>query len=341
MGQLPASGAQARDDIAACLREVRCWIGDDMARIAAELAVVQRDTPAIHRSARHLLHLGGKQLRPMCVVLATRLGARFGAKALDIAVAVELIHNATLLHDDVIDVGDRRRGAPAARVLHGNAASVLSGDWLLIQALRRVRRASCTEVLERTLTTVEGMIEAEMLQLANRGLLNTEPADYFRVIEGKTASLFRLALFCGARVAGLTDDQCEAVEAYGAHIGVAFQLVDDLLDFAGDATMTGKALFNDLREGRMTYPFLVALERDPSLRPAVEGILSQPDDRPVAEPVRTRVLNALLSTGGARDCLSLAQKRVAEAVACLGAVPAGRGRAALVTLAEAILYRQR
>jgi octaprenyl-diphosphate synthase len=185
------------------------------------------------------------------------------------------------------------------------------------------------------------MIGAEALQLANRGQLNTEHADYFRVIEGKTASLFRLAMYCGARIGGLPVDQCMAVDAYGAHMGVAFQLVDDLLDFAGDASMTGKALFNDLREGRMTYPLLLGLERDRSLRPAVERILAQPLDEPVAEPLLTRVLQALQSSGGARDCLALAQRRVAEAVACLSAIPAGRGRAALVAVAEAIVRRER
>jgi octaprenyl-diphosphate synthase len=320
---------------------LRDWIAGDLARIETELDVVLRGAPAVHRSAHHLLRLGGKRLRPMCIVLATRLGEGFSVKALDLAVAVELIHNATLLHDDVIDVGERRRGAPAARVIHGNAGSVLSGDWLLVQALKRVRRTARSEIYDRMLTTAEAMIEAEALQLANRGRLDITLTEYFRVIEGKTAALFRWALFSGAKVAGLLDRQCDLLEAYGARIGAAFQLVDDLLDFTGDASMTGKALFNDLREGRMTYPLLLALERDRSLRPFVERILSQPFGQPVAKPLMARIVDALVASGGARDCLALADKRIAEAIACLNAIPEGPGRTALVTLAEAILYRER
>jgi len=335
--------AAARDlgEVAGRLQELRYWVDADLARVETELDAVERGAPVAHRSARHLLRLRGKLLRPMCVVLATRLGAGFGDKALDLAVAAELIHSATLLHDDVIDVGDQRRGAAAARILYGNAASILSGDWLLVQGMKRVRRAAPGDIYDRVLATVEKMIEAEALQLDNRGRLDTTRADYFRVIEGKTAALFRWALFCGAKVASLADQHCDQLEAYGARIGVAFQLVDDLLDFAGDAEVTGKGLFNDLCEGRMTYPLLLALEREPSLGPVVEELLTQPFDQPVAEPLVARIVSTVHATGGAADCLDLAHERVGEAIECLGPIPRGRAHAALVTLAESVIYRAR
>jgi octaprenyl-diphosphate synthase len=254
-------------------------------------------------------------------------------------VAAELIHNATLLHDDVIDDGDFRRGTPAARVLFGNAASILAGDWVLIQALKRVRRAAPGDHYDRALGTIEEMVAAEALQLANRGRLDTSRADYFQVIEGKTAALFRWALFSGARAGALPDSQCDQLDAYGTHVGTAFQLVDDVLDFAGDPDMTGKSLFGDLREGKMTYPLLLALERDTALRPVVEELLAQPFDQSPAAHLVARVIGAVHESGAADDCLDLAHERVAAAIACLGPLPRGRARSALVTLAEAVLYR--
>ena len=335
------SSAPALEGVASRLRELRVWVAGDLARAETELDAVQGSAPVVHRGARHLLRHRGKLMRPMCVVLATRLGNGFGDKALDLAVAAEMIHTATLLHDDVIDVGDRRRGEPTARVLYGNTASILSGDWLLIQALRRVRDAAPGDIFDRALVAIEEMIEAEALQLANRGEINTAITDYFRVVEGKTAALFSWALYSGARVGGLPDYYCDQLEAYGARVGTAFQLVDDLLDFAGDADTTGKALFNDLREGRMTYPLLLALDRDRSLRPVVEELLSQPTDEPVSEQLVAHVVAAVHATGGAADCMDLAHERVTEAIACLGPIPSGRARAALITLAEAVLYRSK
>lgn len=329
------------DDVAVRLQDVRYWVAGDLARVETELDAVDRDSPLVHRSARHLLRYRGKLLRPMCVILATRLGSGLGDRSLDLAVAAELIHGATLLHDDVIDMGELRRGAPAARVLHGNAASILSGDWLLIQGLKRVRRAAPGDLYDRALATIEQMIEAEALQLANRGRLDMTHADYFRVIEGKTAALFRWALYAGARVSSIADEHCDQLETYGARIGVAFQLVDDLLDFAGNADVTGKALFNDLREGRMTYPLLLALERDPLVRPLVEELVRHPAEQPVAESLVSRIVASVHDTGGAADCLDLAHERVGEALRCLGPIPPGRSREALVTLAEAVLYRAR
>ena len=332
---------RASTDVVDRLREVRLWLDDDLARVESELALIRDDTPALHPGARHLLGLRGKRVRPMCVVVATRFGAGFGPAALDLAVAAELIHSATLLHDDVIDDGEQRRGEPTAQVLYGNASSILSGDWLLIQALKRIRRVAPIDVYDRALTTVEEMIEAEALQLENRGRLDAPRSDYFRVIEGKTAALFRWALYAGARAGSLPDDQCTQLVAFGDRVGVAFQLVDDVLDFNGDASVTGKAVLNDLREGKMTYPLLLALERDPSLPALVEELHAQPHDHPASKLLVARVVATVRATGGVDDCLEIARERVAEAIACLGPLPRGRAHAALVTLGEAVLHRMR
>jgi octaprenyl-diphosphate synthase len=325
--------------VAARLLDLRVWIADEMAGVEAELGRLPRRASAVHKSAHHLLDLGGKHLRPMCVVLTSKLGTGFGPVAREFAVAVELIHSASLLHDDVIDVGQRRRGAPTARSIYGNAPSVIGGNWLLVTALTRVLRAGVPDVLEQTLRTLDRMICAEALQLDRRGHVDPSKALYFRVVAGKTASLFRWAMYSGAKAGNLPEHQCSALQRYGRHMGVAFQLVDDLLDYAGDTTVMGKTPFNDLREGKMTYPLLLALERDPSLRAVVERILERPAEGPLPPRLASRVLDSIVSAGCVRDCLTLARKKARDAVACLGAIPRGPGRTALATLAEATVYR--
>ena len=328
-------------DVATRLEDLEAWIADDMAAFEAELALLPHGGSVARLSARHQLDLGGKLLRPMCVALAAKLGRGFGTEARHVAVAVELIHNATLLHDDVIDLAERRRGAPAVRAVYGNAASVLAGDWLLVEALKRIQHCGEYGLLERALDTIEKMIAGEALQLENCGRVNLERADYFGVIQGKTAALFRFAMFAGATVGGLALDQRAVLERYGGHLGVALQLVDDLLDVIGDPAVTGKAAFTDLREGKMTYPLLLALERDVSLRRVVGRLLGRGADASLPGSLCARVQQTLVTTGSVHDCRALARKCADEAIACLTPLPEGPGRAALAALAAATAQREK
>jgi octaprenyl-diphosphate synthase len=325
------------------LVDLQRWIAADLSDFERELAAIPRGADIIRKSAHHLLLLGGKHLRPMCVALAARLGQGFTAEARHLAVAVELVHSATLLHDDVIDLGDARRGAEAARCIYGNAASIFAGDWLLIEALRRIRRSQLPGLLDRMLSTIDEMIGAEAVQLENRGRINTAVADYFRVVEGKTASLFRWAMYAGARAGGLPEDAALLLEEYGGHLGVAFQAVDDLLDVDGDAVATGKTLFADLREGKMTYPLIVALSRDAGLLPVLERCAGG-DEQAVQREVG-RVVDSVKRTGAVAECRALAEARAADAVACLDRLPPGCDRGpgveALRTVAHATVYRER
>jgi octaprenyl-diphosphate synthase len=321
------------------LLELQQWIAGDLAAFEALFGELPRESSAAHKCAHHLLDLGGKHLRPICVALAAKLGGGFGPAARELAVAIELIHNASLLHDDVIDVGQQRRGAPTARTIYGNSASVIGGNWLLVSALLRLSRAGVPGVLGEALETLDEMVAAEALQLDRRGSVRPSRADYFRVVNGKTASLFRLAMFCGARAGDLPDEQCRALARYGGNVGIAFQLVDDLLDYTGDPAAMGKTPFADLREGKMTYPLLLTLERDPSLRQLVERTLGRPADAPLPRQTVSRVLAAVVSAGCVRDCLALARRKARAAVACLDSLPPGTGRTALATLAEAIVHR--
>jgi len=313
----------------------------DMADVEASLSTLPLRADVVGESAGHLVALGGKRLRPMCVALAARLGSGFSQDARELAVSVELVHCATLLHDDVVDVGDTRRGAPAARLVYGNAASIFAGDWLLVEALRRVANAGVDGALARLLDIIDEMIRGEAVQLESRGRLDLPASTYFEIVEAKTAALFRWAMVAGGRAGGLPAQTLDALERFGRHLGVAFQLVDDLLDYEGDHRVTGKEPFADLREGKMTYPLILALERDASLRPLLEEIVALGADGVLEATSGARLLETLRRTGAAEDSRRLAHERSLEAVACLDGLPDSSAKDALVTVARATVHREK
>ncbi len=321
-------------------------LGDLMAFVEAEMSALEEALGSLpHRgdmvgeAATHLLAQGGKRLRPLCVALSARLGTAPTGHAHHLAVAVELVHAATLLHDDVVDEADMRRGAPAARVLFGNTASIFAGDWLLVEALRRVRRTGLDEVLDRLLDTIDGMIHSEAEQLAARGRVHADRDLYFRIVEGKTAALFQWATWAGARAAGLSPRAVAALDAYGRHLGIAFQLVDDLLDYSASGAKLGKEPFTDLREGKTTYPLLVAMERLPEVRGLLEVWLSSPPE-PEAKRLRADLLDTLHATGALEATRALALDHAHRAAEALQEAPAGPVREALRVVAHAAVTRE-
>jgi octaprenyl-diphosphate synthase len=313
----------------------------DLLRIEAALAELpgaSKTGGPVERSAKHLLALGGKRLRPLLVLLASRLGQRSSNNAVrELAAAVELVHGATLLHDDVVDLGETRRGAPASRVLYGNAASIFAGDWLLVEALRRVRVSKIEGVLDRLLEVIEEMILAESVQLARRGKIEADRASYFKIIEGKTASLFGFAVWAGGKAAGAREAQLPALESFGRHLGVAFQAIDDVLDLSGDATAVKKTLFADLREGKMTYPLIVAIERD--LGGELKALLEEIVGDEHAEIDRRRISRILTDTGAIVATQELAKDRARLAVESLAQLPPSAERALLEVVVEAAVER--
>ena len=325
-------------DLAEALRALSAFMLDELMQVEADIERVPQRDEVIGRSAQHLLALKGKRLRPMCVALAAKVGGGFDASARSLAAAVELVHSATLLHDDVVDHGDMRRGQPTARTLYGNAASVFAGDWLLIEALRRVRQAAVPRVLDDLLDIIDEMIRAEAVQLENRGRLVVDRETYFAIIEGKTASLFRWGLRSGARAGNLSDEHAEALATYGQNLGIAFQIVDDALDFMGRADETGKNLFADLREGKVTYPILVGMERDPALRATLESALSTLDGLPDAEAAR--VLESLRSSGAIDASMTLAREYSLAAAEAIEGLPGGPAKTALTLVADASARRR-
>lgn len=325
--------------LAARLGDLADFVATDLAAFEARFGQLVRPLDKVGAAAGHLLDLGGKRLRPLCLLLAAKVADRPSPAVGDLGVAVELVHTSTLLHDDVVDYGTTRRGAPSARTVYGNAASIFAGDWLLVEALRRVERSGLRDLLPRLLDTIESMIAAEAVQLENRGLINTELDDYLRVVEGKTASVFRWAMWAGGRAGGLDQAVIEALDAYGRDLGIAFQAVDDLLDLTGDSARTGKALFTDLREGKMTYPMILGLERDPGLRSTVEAIVRAPADAEIDPLTASRVVDSLRRSGAAEDGLRFARVHSERARSALAGVPESRARRALETVAQALVDR--
>jgi len=327
------SGARGAADLRERLVSLGRWVRADLVEFEAELNLLPRGARVVHQAAHHLLDLRGKHLRPLCVALGSRFGDGFTPRARGLAVAVELVHTATLLHDDVVDLAERRRGQPAACVVYGNAASIFAGDWLLVAALRRIAACGYDGLLDRMLGVIDEMILAESLQLERRGRVVADRADYFRIVEGKTAALFRWAMIAGGRTAGLDGAAEAALERFGLHLGVAFQAVDDELDFADH---TGKDPLADLREGKMTFPMVVALEREPTLRARFSALLA--DESPDRAEL-VAIASAVRTTGALAATRALAEEHAQRAIEALAPLPPGAARDALETVALASLER--
>ena len=232
----------------------------DMARVnALILSRADSHVEMVPELARYLIESGGKRLRPMLTVAAAQLFAGGTGSAINFAAAVEFMHNATLLHDDVVDESDMRRGKPAARMVWGNKASILVGDFLLGQAFMMMVETGDIAALGVLSSASAVMAEGEVFQLAKTGDLSTTPADYAEVIRAKTAVLFEAACEVGAMSGGADATGRKALARYGLELGNAFQLVDDALDYGGQAGTLGKNTGDDLREGKMTLPVILAL----------------------------------------------------------------------------------
>ena len=222
------------------------------------VANMASDVVLIPQLAAHIVAAGGKRLRPLLTLAAARLCDYQGERHIGLAACVEFIHTATLLHDDVVDESRLRRGLASANAIFGNKASVLVGDFLFARAFELMVQDGSLEVLRILSHAAATIAEGEVLQLTTQNDLGTDAGRYFKVIEGKTAALFAAACEVGAVVAAESEAVCTALRDYGHNLGMAFQLVDDALDYAADEDELGKTVGDDFREGKLTYPVLLA-----------------------------------------------------------------------------------
>jgi octaprenyl-diphosphate synthase len=252
-------GAVGSADGEDALRRLTGLVADDLAD-CNRLIVERMHSPValIPQLAAHLVAAGGKRLRPVLTLAASRLCGYAGSRHVVLAACVEFIHTATLLHDDVVDESALRRGQASANALFGNKPSVLVGDFLFARAFRLMVEDGNLEVMRILSTAAATLAEGEVLQLLIQNDLGTTEAQYLDVIEGKTASLFAAAARLGAVVADRSLAEAEALDAYGRNLGIAFQLVDDALDYAAEQATLGKTVGDDFREGKITLPVLIA-----------------------------------------------------------------------------------
>jgi octaprenyl-diphosphate synthase len=254
--------AKPRKPIDAALDTLAGLVASDMT--AVNQFIIQRmesHVPLIPQLAGHLIAAGGKRLRPILTLASAKLCGYEGQRHHKLAACVEFIHTATLLHDDVVDASDLRRGEPSANALFGNEASVLVGDFLFSRAFQLMVEDGSIDVL-RILSNASAIIaEGEVLQLATTSDSTTSEQAYLEVVRAKTAELFAAACRLGAVVSGRPASEEEALRTFGLNLGIAFQIADDVLDYAAESTRLGKTVGNDFREGKITLPVILAIHR--------------------------------------------------------------------------------
>jgi octaprenyl-diphosphate synthase len=244
---------------------VAALVGDDLAEVEVEIRrELSSPVPLIQEMGGYIAGAGGKRLRPILLLLAARLADYRGPRAVRLACVVELLHTATLIHDDVVDQAPLRRGHPSANARWGDDASVLVGDHLYSKSFAMLVRDNDRAVMETLARATVSMTEAEVFQLQLKRSGLTSEADYVRIITQKTASFISACCRIGALLGAVAPAQTEALTRYGLDIGIAFQISDDALDFTADQARLGKAIGADLREGNRTLPLIAMLERVPT-----------------------------------------------------------------------------
>ena len=320
-------------------QEIFALIADDLRKVEEEIRTDSiSSVDAITAIGKYLHDGGGKRLRPALLLLSAGACGFQGDMAIRLGVVVELIHTATLVHDDVIDAADIRRGRPSTNSRWGNHVSVLAGDWLYMQAFSLSLRERSFHILDLLTSLTQMMVEGELMQLDNLGKVDLTEEDYFDLVNRKTAGLFAVCARLGAVVAG-ADDKTEAgLGEYGWNLGMAFQLVDDILDFTSNAKKLGKPVGRDLREGKVTLPLILALERcTKSERDLVEGVVRE-------RACESEKLEAILTLLAKYQGVELARRRAAafgeKAREWIVDLPDSPHKAALTSVTELVIDRE-
>jgi octaprenyl-diphosphate synthase len=306
---------------------------DDMAGVDALIVHrMQSNVPLIPALGQHLISAGGKRLRPLLTVAAARLAGGKDEACLKLAAAVEFIHSATLLHDDVVDGSERRRGKIAAHLIWGRSSAVLVGDFLFARAFELMVETGSLRALNILAHASSVIAEGEVLQLTRAHDLDLDQATYLQIIEAKTAELFAAAAESGAVSAGVEEAKIVALRSYGLNLGLAFQLVDDALDYGGSSDKLGKNAGDDFREGKATLPLLLAIARtgprEAEFWERAVGRLEQTD----ADFKRAREM--IVGAGALQATLDIAGDYADTAKQALAIFPEGPLRQALEDLAD-------
>lgn len=312
-------------------------IAADMAEV--DLVIAQRldsGVPLVGTVSQYIISAGGKRIRPALLLLMAGALGYSGTQRHNLAAVVEFIHTATLLHDDVVDESTLRRGRPTANESFGNPASVLVGDFLYSRAFQMMVDAGDMRVMEVLAEATNVIAEGEVLQLMNMHDASLDEVDYLRVIRSKTAKLFEASTRLAAILAKSSPQVEAACAAYGQALGTAFQVIDDVLDYDGDAAELGKNLGDDLREGKNTLPLIIAMQRGtPEQRKIIQLAIENGEMHALSE-----IVDIVRLTGALEATRVAASDEAERAIAALTLLPAGPYRDALHDLAAQLLNRR-
>lgn len=292
--------------------------------------------PALSQLVRHILAAGGKKLRPLLTLLSASVHTPADSRAVRVAAAIEILHAATLIHDDVIDHAYVRRGVPTANSVWSNTLAVLSGDYLFAKCSHVLAELGDPALVRMLARTVMRMVASETTQFSDIEQKDVLENEYYVKVQGKTASLFELCCDGGGLVGGVSTEEQEALRSYGENLGTAFQVVDDILDIAGSEEELGKPVGGDLREGTVTLPSIIFLRQSPA-HPAVARLLKQEaaDEDTVWEAVE-----AIRQSGAIEIAYAKAREFGEQARSALTALPSGDSRDSLDMLIDYVVERR-
>lgn len=313
-------------------------IAADVSGVEARLkSIIQSPVKVVQDVCLHTLEGGGKRLRPAFLILSARAAqSEFSQdRALNLGATMELIHMATLIHDDVIDESATRRGRPTASTVFGNTASILSGDVLLAKAMCLLADDGDLRVIRTTAKMVQEMAEGEAKEVEVRYRYDLSVDEYLELIRLKTATFLQCCCEVGGLVANAPDGTIYALAEYGMNLGMAFQIIDDILDFTGDTAKTGKPKATDFREGCATLPLILAMEREPELQQFREVFGKNPSEKQIDS-----VIQLIENSGGFSGAMELAQNYLQKSEEALQKVPQNPHRNLLKAAGDFVLQRQ-
>ncbi len=318
---------------------LNAWLAEDMARVNALIRVrmASEHAPRIPEVTAHLIEAGGKRLRPMLTLAAARICGYEGDQHVALAATVEFIHTATLLHDDVVDESNQRRGRPTANLLWDNKSSVLVGDYLLARAFQLMTETGSIRVLSILSNASATIAEGEVLQMTAAQDLATDEGIYLQVIRGKTAALFSAATEVGGVIAGASEDQVRALFTYGDALGIAFQIADDLLDYGSSSEAIGKNTGDDFRERKLTLPVIKAVAAASAAERAFWSRVIEDGDQRDGD--LEHAISLLHAHGALEATRQDARAWAAKARESLMVLPAGDLREMLGDLADYVVAR--
>lgn len=313
-------------------------VAEGLEEVEEFLAGVWEDTPnsALSQLVRHILAAGGKKLRPLITLLCASIHGPAEASAIRVAAAIEILHAATLIHDDVIDHAYVRRGIPTANALWSNTLAVLSGDYLFAKCSHVLAELGDPALVRMLAQTVMRMVASETTQFSRIDQVGKLEYEYYLKVRGKTASLFELCCGGGSLVGGASKAERQGLRQYGENLGIAFQIVDDILDIAGSEEELGKPVGGDLREGTITLPTIIYLQQEPA-HPSVNGLLNQETE---GESTVWEAVEAIRKSGALDSAYAKAWQFGEQARSALSALPDSKSRDSLNLLIDYVVERR-